>query len=63
MGATIETMEDILGKRVNRPPLIFYENQSQPLNVQLGFYFESLGNFKSTDMVRFWGLKTRITVV
>lgn len=48
--ATIESIEDILGVNVRKPPL-FYLNKSQPLEVKLGFYLESLGNFRSTEMV------------
>lgn len=40
------TVKDIMSKNPKRPPL----QNGKPLNVSLGMYLESLGNFKETDM-------------
>ncbi|KAK6032987.1 Neurotransmitter-gated ion-channel transmembrane region, partial [Ostertagia ostertagi] len=43
----LETVDQLLLHRSKRPPT---ENETHPLDVKLGMYLESLGNFRSTEM-------------
>ncbi|PIO68871.1 Cation transporter family protein [Teladorsagia circumcincta] len=43
----LETVEQLLLHRSKRPPT---ENETHPLEVKLGMYLESLGNFRSSEM-------------
>ncbi|KAK6037529.1 hypothetical protein COOONC_24966 [Cooperia oncophora] len=43
----LETVEELLHHRSKRPPT---ENATHPLEVKLGMYLESLGNFRSSEM-------------
>ncbi|XGW35035.1 hypothetical protein V3C99_018795 [Haemonchus contortus] len=43
----LETVDELLRHRSKRPPT---ENETHPLDVKLGMYLESLGNFRSSEM-------------
>uniref|UniRef100_A0A1I7X3N1 Neur_chan_LBD domain-containing protein n=1 Tax=Heterorhabditis bacteriophora TaxID=37862 RepID=A0A1I7X3N1_HETBA len=43
----LETVDELLRHKSKRPPS---ENETHPLDVKLGMYLESLGNFRSTEM-------------